>query len=413
MKILFITCSAIFPPNSGQELPTSELIKYLSERHEVDMLVAVPQGQAAQLEASRLKNAPESVNVLGCLPIQAEPRYLRFLKACLLIEPYFMYRKFDHQALANLVNDHEYDFTWISRMPALGVYKRYSAKRSGLGKVCLGLNDNMVGHEINASQYFWEYLKRGKLVPGYLLNLLKVPFVFFHERQMLKQAAVVHLQTSLEMKRCRREWPEQSKYIVAPNGLKDELRKCSYQGRHSKNVLLMSQLVGKRGLDVKWFVSNVWNRIVAAVPDAKLCIVGRHDASDTFWQNLPASVELTAYADDLRELFESVRLVTVPTLHNSGLLNRILDGVAAGVPVVTTPQAAQTIDGFTDQVHGYASRGARRIASSIVHLLNDDETCLEMSRQCRKLADQKNNWNQSCQAIEDFLQLRVDEKRTN
>jgi len=86
-----------------------------------------------------------------------------------------------------------------------------------------------------------------------------------------------------------------------------------------------------------WFVDRVWPRVRAALPQAVL-----HDFG------LPvragAAVCARPAPNDSREAFAAGAVLVVPLRVASGVRMKILEAWARGVPVVTTPEAAQGLE---------------------------------------------------------------------
>ena len=165
----------------------------------------------------------------------------------------------------------------------------------------------------------------------------------------------------------------------------------------------MTHLDGGRSGESEWFITKVWPRITERLPGAMLLIVGRPP------KHIPAFIEnnrniiINGFADDLVQLFNSVRLVVVPTFHGTGLINRIADALAAGLPVVSTPQAIATFPGLKHGVHVLSAKKAEAFADAVVRLYNDEALRRTLSQQGRIYAQQFPDWVQSAQLVEQAM----------
>ncbi len=102
-------------------------------------------------------------------------------------------------------------------------------------------------------------------------------------------------------------------------------------------------------------VDRIWPRVSAARPAATLILAGR--GSDTFVSSrLPRErwaqqrLKAVGFVDDLTPLFRNCRLFVAPLPEGGGIKIKILEAMARGVPVVTTPVGAEGIAGPADGV---------------------------------------------------------------
>jgi len=145
-------------------------------------------------------------------------------------------------------------------------------------------------------------------------------------------------------------------------------------------------------LAVEFLVKKMWPEVAAALPEARLTIVGR--GSRTFlsrMENLEnladQGVEALGFVEDLTGLFRKCHLFVAPLPEGGGIKIKILEAMARGIPVVTTPVGAEGIstadegaiviapcdDGFASTVLTTALDPAesRRRSVSARHLIED------------------------------------------
>jgi glycosyltransferase involved in cell wall biosynthesis len=84
---------------------------------------------------------------------------------------------------------------------------------------------------------------------------------------------------------------------------------------------------------------GVW----AARRDARLVIAGKDPSAALQALAADPRIEVTGYVDDLRPLFARAAVAVSPLLYGAGIQNKILEAMASGVPVVTSPQACASL----------------------------------------------------------------------
>jgi glycosyltransferase involved in cell wall biosynthesis len=98
---------------------------------------------------------------------------------------------------------------------------------------------------------------------------------------------------------------------------------------------------------VLWFVGEIWPRVLAAVPDARLTIAGsspppaiRQLASDAI------TVSGTISDEELIRRYREVTAAIVPLRFGAGVKGKLLEAVSYGAPVVTTSVGTQGLAGL-------------------------------------------------------------------
>ncbi|MET3708954.1 glycosyltransferase involved in cell wall biosynthesis [Arthrobacter sp. UYEF6] len=92
-----------------------------------------------------------------------------------------------------------------------------------------------------------------------------------------------------------------------------------------------------------WFLSDVWPLVRASVPEARFRIAGGgirpaiQTAADV------AGADLLGFVPNLAPLYEQASVVVAPLRLGAGVKFKVIDALAAGVPVVTTTVGAEGI----------------------------------------------------------------------
>jgi glycosyltransferase involved in cell wall biosynthesis len=96
----------------------------------------------------------------------------------------------------------------------------------------------------------------------------------------------------------------------------------------------------------QWLIRDVWPAVVAAVPDARLRLVGQ-GVSGPLQALCDARAEVTAagFVPDLEPEYAAARVCVVPLRQGAGVKFKTVEALLHGVPVVTTPVGAEGIEG--------------------------------------------------------------------
>jgi len=90
---------------------------------------------------------------------------------------------------------------------------------------------------------------------------------------------------------------------------------------------------------LEWFCRRVWPSVRAAVPDARLTIIGFRPMAEVQALARLDGVELLADVPDLRADVQRRGVAVLPFVSGGGIKNKLLEAAAMAVPVVCTPRA--------------------------------------------------------------------------
>lgn len=133
-------------------------------------------------------------------------------------------------------------------------------------------------------------------------------------------------------------------------------------------------------------------------PDVRVLLVGR-DPPPVLRARRGPSVEITGTVSDVRPHLDRVAVYVAPMSTGTGLKNKVLEAMAAGLPVVATPLALAGIGpgaGLT------AATGAHAVAAAVCALLDDADRRAAAGHHNRERVLREFTWEASARAIEDL-----------
>lgn len=137
------------------------------------------------------------------------------------------------------------------------------------------------------------------------------------------------------------------------------------------NVLFVGAMYrGPNTEAVDWFLSRVWPKVTAEVPEAKFYAVGYAPPPQIQARADGQRVFVTGYADDLTPWYQAATVFVSPVRVAGGLLQKVLDALAMGVPVVATSVSNHGI-GASPGRHLLIADEPEEFAAAVVQLLRD------------------------------------------
>jgi glycosyltransferase involved in cell wall biosynthesis len=152
-----------------------------------------------------------------------------------------------------------------------------------------------------------------------------------------------------------------------------------------RTVLMVGNLAYEpNALGARMLVEEVMPRVWAALPDARLRLVGRGLDPDA--AALDERVAADGFAADLGAAYADAAAVAVPLTESGGTPLKFVEALAYGVPVVATPLAAQGLDVRPGE-HFRAAGDAAAFAAELVGVLRDGDQA--MAARARALAERE------------------------
>lgn len=157
-------------------------------------------------------------------------------------------------------------------------------------------------------------------------------------------------------------------------------------------------------LAAQFLVDKIWPEVSAARPWAKLILAGRgSDAWLNGWmpsdQQAEKRIEALGFVDDLAPLFRECRLFLAPLPEGGGIKIKILEAMARGIPVVTTPIGAEGICGADDGVAVVVGFG-EEFAGAVLEASADLPGSAERARKARTLMEDSFSWEAIVKRLE-------------
>jgi glycosyltransferase involved in cell wall biosynthesis len=152
---------------------------------------------------------------------------------------------------------------------------------------------------------------------------------------------------------------------------------------------------------VFWLVEAIWPLIRAACSEATLHIVGAAPPPSISALDQTPGVTVTGWVADLRTAYAQARVVVAPMRSEAGALNKVLDGLAAGRPVVATPVANAGIAAPAAAVA--LADEAAPFAQAIIDLLQDGAAWQQMGAAGRRYVLANFDWETAVQRYEQTL----------
>jgi len=136
---------------------------------------------------------------------------------------------------------------------------------------------------------------------------------------------------------------------------------------------------------VRWFLHHVWPEVHKEFPSLKYYLAGREMPDWMLRMKFP-NVEVLGEVPDAREFIDAHGIMVVPLLSGSGIRIKIIEGMAAGKPVLSTLIGAEGID-CTSGKNILIANAPCEFIDMISLCINDPDRCRNVGEEARGLVE--------------------------
>lgn len=179
--------------------------------------------------------------------------------------------------------------------------------------------------------------------------------------------------------------------VVVPNGV--DTTSVPHAQPANGNALVYVGHFGYQPNQVaaRELAEEILPRVRAEVPDASLTLVGR-DPGPAVRRLTGPGVEVTGSVPEVLPHLRAARVLVVPLRSGSGTRLKVLEAMAAGVPVVSTPLGVAGIE-LRDGEHVLLAESAAGLAEQAVRVIRDDALAARLSAAGRELVEGRYDWS--------------------
>jgi len=136
----------------------------------------------------------------------------------------------------------------------------------------------------------------------------------------------------------------------------------------------------------RWLATEIMPPVRARVPEARLRIVGSSPTRELLELTGPG-IEVIADPPSVEPHLRAAAVVLAPVRSGGGMRMKVLEPLARGKAVVTTPLGAEGFNEFGEQLPFEVAETSEEIAAATAALLGDDATRRQLGHRAREFAE--------------------------
>jgi len=153
---------------------------------------------------------------------------------------------------------------------------------------------------------------------------------------------------------------------------------------------------------VMYFSTEIWPDVRKKLPGAVFYVVGGNpsrrvrDLSEN-----KSGIIVTGYVPDVRKYLQKADVFVAPLRIARGIQNKVLEAMAAGIPVVARPEAVQGLPAH----NGYVSVAGNKskFIDSIMEILHDSEKREKLVFDAKEYIHKYHNWHKNLDCLETVI----------
>ena len=438
MKILYIAHRIPYPPNKGDKIRSFNEIKYLSQKHEINLACLADDPSDLKYE-EELKKYCKAVRVVLINPQLAKLKSIFYLLTNRpLTIPYFYSSKLQ-QTVDQLLSANRYDAIFCFSSPMAEYIFKSKLLVSGRSKFEKSVVKEalVTGDEQPATSYqqprlimdfvdvdsdkWAQYSKYARFPMSWIYGLESRRLADY-ERYAAENFDHSIFVTEAEGKIFKGKHPHVRNISIISNGVdlnyfspvfsqqqatrNQRLASSNLppeSGNEQPNIVFTGAMDYYANIDgVVWFTREIFPLVKEEIPGAQFHIVGSNPTTEVLALSSTNGVTVTGYVPDTREYLSTATVVVVPLRIARGIQNKILEAMAMGIPVVATPQAFEGIEAQPgrDLILG---ENAEKIAEGVINLMREVLLRRSIGNSARTVIENNYSWAKNLEKLDGIL----------
>lgn len=397
MKILMLTPYLPYPLLSGGQIRTYNLLKQLSEKHQVTLFSLIK-------DQEETKYIPELLKYCADVRVfrrSKTPFTLRNIaKTAVSSYPFLVIRNYVSEVTQAI--EQELQRTDFDLLHAETFYMMPHLPKTKTPTILVEQTIEYLGYESYAKQAF------PLIRPLLNLDIKKIKRWESYYWEQADQLIVMSEQDKDFIKQTTKRQNVQNDIAVVANGVDSEwfseIPKVAHKDPTVLFVGTFKWLPNREA--VRYLVNEIWPSILAEMPTAKLHIVGNAPTKEIYnFEHEHPNIVVKARVEDIRDAFAVADVLVAPVFSGKGTRYKVLEAMASGTPLVATPTAVEGLH-IKENVHALLGDTGPQLAKQTLRLLQSEALRKKLSHASKQFVQKNYDW-QSISTQLDIIYRRI------
>ncbi len=391
MKILMVTPYVPYPPSSGGQIRTYNLLKYLSQNNQIT-LVALYKNDEEKKYESYLKKYCK--NIYLCKRPSSPWQFKNIFKTIFSSSPFLVVRNYSDEAktiINKLLRSEKFD---VIHAETFYVMPHIPETKVPTVLVEQTIEYKVYKHFVNSLPFYL------RMLVYFDIDIMKLKY---WERFYWKKANAVVVVSSSDEKLIRNEEPLLKTSII-PNCVGDEMiiDKLKEKDLQSPTIFFQGNFFWLQNVEAaKFIIDQIYPQLVKELPMVKIIIAGQN--AKKLGDLIDKSIKLVNIEPDninkVKKLFRENTLFIAPIFGPGGTRLKILAAMGSGMPVISTVTGIVGLE-VTDNRDVVIANSPTEFVSKIKQLLTSKKFYEKIRKNAYNLVKEKYQWNQTAKELE-------------
>ena len=381
MELLLVTPRFPYPTRTGDTLTVFHLLKHFSPRHTVDLVSCADE----PLPAAHIAAVAPFCRSIHTVPIPPLRSAIKGVGAVLRRRPLqaeWFYSSRAARTIEQLVRHNRYDVLYAHTVRAARYLTELKPPWPSLRvlamQISMQLNYRRLAHYERNPFY--------RLIFNYEAARLRT-----FESELVEHFDRVLVISEVDRAAiCNRH---DERFIECPHGVTLDDKPALFEERETNTIVFSGNMNYRPNVDAAmFFVREIFPSIRARVPNVVFFIVGAKPHRSIQALRKAAGVKVTGEVESVYSWLRRATIGINPLRAGAGLQNKLLEGMACGLPMVVTPLANEGIKAVPE-THLLAAETPEAFANDVVRLLENADLRRRLGEAARKFIEDNWSWD--------------------
>ncbi len=391
MKILMVTPYVPYPPSSGGQIRTYNLLKYLSQNNEIT-LVALYKNDEEKKYESYLKKYCRKIYL--CQRPSSPWQFKNIFKTIFSSSPFLVVRNYSDEAktiINELLSKEKFD---VIHAETFYVMPHIPQTNVPIVLVEQTIEYKVYKHFVNSLPFYL------RLLIYFDIDIIKLKY---WERFYWKKANAVVVVSSSDEKLIKNEEPLLKTSII-PNCVGDEMiaNKLEKKDLKSPAIFFQGNFFWLQNVEAaKFIIDKIYPQLIKELSNVKVVIAGQN--AKKLGSLIDKNINIINIEPDninkVKELFRENTLFIAPIFGPGGTRLKILAAMGSGMPVISSVTGIEGLE-VDNNKNVLIANNPEEFVKSIKIILSNKELYEKIRTNAYNLIKEKYQWSQTAKELE-------------